>query len=540
MIEIPRQKTPGSLGPRALLVLAALYLAVSLPFLGAPPLFDPDEGYYPETAREMLARGDLLDPVFNNAPRWGKPVGFYLAEAVSMRVLGTSEFAARLPSLLAGLGLTLVTASAGAVLLGTGTGFISGVICATALMPSVYSRSAVPDMFLAFFVALSLLAFLKASWQREKPGGHWLWLMYAAAALAFLCKGPLGAILPTIAIGGYLLASGQWRQIPRFKIVRGVLLFAAVAAPWYVYMHSLHGQDFLVEHFIGRNLQRYFTNRWEHAGPPWYYLPVLIAGTFPWTVAFAAGVYTSIRKVFTRAESARPHLFLLCWLVGMLLFFSFSRSKLPNYVLPLLPSAAILAARLIQRLLERGSGGRALVWSTSALAASIVAVGAVLLGRKLGEPPAVILLWLSPIGLIALSAVLAHLPGGLWNWVRANAIAMALFFAVLTGVAIPRVDRLRAIKQLAGDCRGQLAPGGTIATWRVWKPSFLFYTGTQAYRFNPEEESWPPPIGSGKKIDWVLTRSGRIDEVTRLTGRKPELIYSRNRYALVRLGGSAN
>jgi 4-amino-4-deoxy-L-arabinose transferase-like glycosyltransferase len=538
--DTPRQKNSHHLDTRAILVLALLYLAVSLPFLGGPPLFDPDEGYYPETASEMLVKGDLLDPVFNDSPRWGKPVGFYLAEAVSMRALGKSEFAARLPSLLAGLGFTLVTASAGAVLLGAATGLTAGVICATAIMPSVYSRSAVPDMFLAFFIALSLLAFLKATWRRESPAGPWLCIMYVSAALAFLSKGPLGAILPTIAIGGYLLASGQWRQIPRLKIVRGVLLFAAVAAPWYCYMYSLHGQDFLVEHFIGRNLQRYFTNRWEHAGPPWYYLPVLIAGTFPWTVAFAAGVYTSIRKVLSRTESARPHLFLLCWLVGMLVFFSFSRSKLPNYVLPLLPSALILAAHLIQRLMERGSGGRALAWSTSALAAAIVLVGAILLGRKLGEPPTVILLWLSPIALVALSAVLTYRPGGLWNWVRVNALAMALFFGVLTGVAIPRVERIQAIEQLAGDCQGQLAPGSTVATWRVWKPSFLFYTGTLAYRFNPDEESWPPSSVSCKNIDWVLIRADKLEEVVRLTGRKAALVYNRNRYALVRLAGSAN
>ncbi len=518
-----------------MLVLTALYLAVSLPFLGGPPLFDPDEGYYPETAREMIERGNWLDPVFNDAPRWGKPVGFYLAEAAAMRVLGTGEFAARLPSLLAGLGFTLVTASAGAVLFGGGAGLTAGVICATAIMPSVYSRSAVPDMFLAVFVALGLLAFLKATWRRNTPGGAWLWIMYVSAALAFLSKGPLGAILPAIAIGGFLLLSGQWRQLPRLKIGRGVLLFTAVAAPWYCYMYTLHGQDFLVEHFIGRNLQRYFTNRWEHSGPPWYYLPVLIAGTFPWTAAVVAGVYASARKALSRSEAARPHLFLLCWLAGMLLFFSFSRSKLPNYVLPLLPAAAILGANLIQRLIERGSGGRALAWSTSALAAVIVVVGAGLLGRKLGEPAAVIRLWLSPLAIIALSATLAHSPGGLRNWVWANAVAMAFFFIVLTGIAIPRVERLQAIKQLAEDSRGQLPPGATVATWRVWKPSFLFYSGSQAYRFNPDEQSWPPP--PGRETDWVLTRMDLVDEVQRLSGAKPAFIYRRGRYALLRLAG---
>ena len=98
---------------RRFVLIGLVFLGLTLPFLGTPPLFDPDEGYYPETAREMLVHGNALDPVFNGAPRWGKPVGIYFLQYLGFRTLGLNETAARLPSLLAGLILCLLCLSLG-------------------------------------------------------------------------------------------------------------------------------------------------------------------------------------------------------------------------------------------------------------------------------------------------------------------------------------------------------------------------------------------------------------------------------------------
>jgi hypothetical protein len=229
-------------------------------------------------------------------------------------------------------------------------------------------------------------------------------------------------------------------------------------------------------------------------------------------------------------------MFLLCWLAAMLVFFSFSRSKLPNYILPLYPAALIIAARLIHRLGEQQARvrGMALAWGTTAIAAVMVTVGSSLLSRKLGESGGVILLWLSPLALVAASSVLVHLRrAGFRAWAWGCALSMALFFAVLTGVAIPKVERLQAVRLLADDCRGQFEPGTPVASWRVWNPSFLFYTGAKVYRFNPESESWPPD--STGRIEWVLTRGSAVDEVLSRTGARPSAVYERDRYVLLRL-----
>ncbi|HLA40741.1 MAG TPA: glycosyltransferase family 39 protein, partial [Candidatus Glassbacteria bacterium] len=180
---------------RQVILTTVFFLAASLVFLGRPPLFDPDEGYYPAAAVEMAGRGNWFDPVFNAQPRWGKPFAFYLADCFTFRLSGQSEFAARLPSAAAGLGLALATLAIATLLFGVRAGSLAGIFAATAIQPVVYSRAAVPYMFLAFFVAMSLYCFMRAWAAAERSGSGqsgWLLCGYATAGLAFLSKGPLG------------------------------------------------------------------------------------------------------------------------------------------------------------------------------------------------------------------------------------------------------------------------------------------------------------------------------------------------------------
>ncbi|MFH1069707.1 MAG: glycosyltransferase family 39 protein [Candidatus Glassbacteria bacterium] len=541
----PGQAEAGGAVParKNFVLTTVFFLAASLLFVGRPPLFDPDEGYYPAAAVEMAERGNWFDPVFNGQPRWEKPFAFYFAECFSFRLAGRSEFAARLPSLVAGLGLALTTLCIASLLFGPRAGALAGTFAATALQPVVYSRAAVPDMFLALFVTLSLYGFLRGRAALDESGpasGRWLLFSYAAAGLAFLSKGPLGVILPAIAAGGYLAVSGDWRRLARLKLFSGTLLFLAVAAPWYVYMYAVHGGSFLDEHFLQRNVERYFTDRWQHPGPLYYYLPVLLAGAFPWTILVAAGVVSAVRKIFSGADLRqgafpRPLTLVLSWLLGMLLFFSFSRSKLPNYVLPLYPAVLALAGWYAQRLAEEGrrSAGALVVWSTAGLAGLLIAVGAGLLSRKLAVPAATALFWLSPVGLVPIAAVYYQMRGNLRLWSYFCGASMAVFFCVVSGIAIGRIDRLQAVKSLSAASAEAIGPGGKIAVWRVWKPSFLFYSGRKIVRYDPERDPWGEQWEAG--VRWILTRSGDLAEIRARTGRDIASVREQGGLVLLRL-----
>ena len=542
----PVPASPGS-GPleksfyRCLLV-AALYILLTLPFLGRPALFDPDEGYYPETAREMMKRDNWLDPVFNGEPRWGKPVGFYLADCVSFRLFGFSEWSARLPSLLAGLGLVLVSMALGVRLYGSRVGLYSGVIAATALQPVVYSRAAVPDMLLSFFVALALYGFVLGAMDRNGSRGAraGFFLAYAGSALAFLAKGPLGVLLPGITAAGYLVLSGNHGRILKLKPGQGILLFFLLAAPWFIYMTALHGTVFLEEIFLQRNLIRYFTNKWQHPGPFYYYLPIVFAGAFPWSIALLWGLALSLRQSAAHWRKAgktaaqNPDLFILCWFFGMLVFFSLSRSKLSNYVLPLYPAAALFASLCLDQVERSGSRLRFLLLAggTALLAALLFAPGSFILADKLKVASSTIITGFSPLALIVLGILTFPFQKSLKLWLGSCCAGMALLVTLLTGFVIPRIDSFQAVKTLSLEHLNSLRRDERVAVIGVRHPSLLFYTGRLIFPFDPKTDRWEDARANG--IRWVLTRESALGELKEKTGVQPAEVYRMGGRALVR------
>ncbi|RLB12292.1 MAG: hypothetical protein DRG82_17240 [Deltaproteobacteria bacterium] len=440
------------------------------------------------------------------------------------------------------MGFVLVTMGLGVTLYGKRTALVAGVLASTALQPVVYSRAAVPDMLLSFFVAVSLYGFVRAFLGPGAPKQRrrWLYLMYAGSALAFLAKGPLGVILPGITVLAYLVLSGNTRKILSLSPVSGFLLFLLLAAPWYIYMTTLHGGAFLEEHFLQRNLQRYFTDKWQHPGPVYYFLPVVFAGSFPWSLCLCAGLVKLFRSAAWGSKNEKNFrhsgLFLLCWFIGMLLFFSFSSSKLPNYVLPLYPAAILLAARCLDELMERSSPSRllALSWGTSLITLALLATGVSILSRKLHEPPGTILLWLSPLGVIVVGAVVFHFKRSLKLWLVICSAGMCLLLAVVTGFAIPRIESLQAVRTLSSENLDRLTPGEPLVSFRVWAPSLLFYSKTRVIRFNPDTDSWEKVAATGAR--WVLTRDSELELLRRISGAGFDVIHRMGGKVLVLLG----
>jgi len=525
------------------LLVAAVFLLTTLPFLGRPPLFDPDEGYYPETAREMIESGNWFDPVFNCEPRWGKPIAFYLADCLSFSLFGISEWSARLPSLVAGLGLTLLTMGLGKRLYGGRNGLYAGLIAASALQPVVYSRAAVPDMLLSFLVALSLYGFVRGAMGRDEdqPERPWLYLAYAGSALAFLSKGPLGVILPAITVLLYFLLSRKLSGIFRIEPVRGLFLFLLIAAPWFIYMTFLHGSTFLEEIFIQRNLIHYFTEKWQHPGPVYYYLPVIFAGAFPWSLALVWGATIALRS--TLPDPAKTHdmaekkadLLLVAWFFGMLIFFSLSRGKLPNYVLPLYPAVALLAARCLVGVEKCASSLRllALLGGTSLTAGVLLAAGSLSLAAKLKVEQSAIFYGLSPLVLIFIAGLAFPLRKGLHIWLCSCLAGMVLLFALASGSVIPKIDSLQAVKVLSLTHYERLHKEPRLAVFKVWPPSFLFYTGRQVIRFNPDTDRWDNVRCQG--VQWVLTSESALNDLRIVSGVPPVEIYRKGDKVLVRL-----
>jgi 4-amino-4-deoxy-L-arabinose transferase-like glycosyltransferase len=346
----------------ALLLLALLALSGLLFFLGLGDmgLTDRDEGRNAEAGREMFESGDRLTPTFNGELRVAKPVFLYWLMDQSYRLFGVNEFAARFPSALFGVGLILIQYLFLMHQRDRTVALFGGLMLLLNLEILGLGRMALTDSVLIFFTTASLYGFWLGL---HGEGGvrRWIWMFYIGMALATLTKGPVGFAVPLIAAALYLTWTRRWRDYWEKGVpLGGMLLFILLAAPWYAAMFLVHGDAYATGakvHTIGR-----FLSPMEgHNGTIFFYLPVLLLGFFPWSALLPVPLYRTLKYwyLLRRARSqldptgtSELDLFAALWMVGVFVFFTASSTRLPHYIGPLFPAAALLTASYWSRCLQ--------------------------------------------------------------------------------------------------------------------------------------------------------------------------------------------
>lgn len=347
MISLPFLR--GCAEPRNQLatLLALLILSGTLFFfrLGTPGLFDADEPAYAQAAREMLETGDWITPHFNGRPRFDKPILFYWLITLSYRVFGVTEFAVRFWSALAAVMLALLIAWAAQRRFGPPADLWAGLAFAVNGLTGLLARAAVTDMLLTLFVTLAILAGVEALSDATRKGRRWATMGWAAMGLAVLVKGPVGLLIPAMALGGALLILRELRGLTRLFPWQGPVLFAAIAVPWYVLVLSANGWAFVEGFVIKHHVTRFTGVISSHAGPLWFYIPVALIGFFPWSGFLPRALWrggTVARRREIREPGDRLLVACACWAIGVFVFFSLARTKLPSYVFPAFPALALL------------------------------------------------------------------------------------------------------------------------------------------------------------------------------------------------------
>lgn len=361
--QLPRAVYNRTVTVPRVALLVALCVMTFFVGLGRPAIMDSDEAFYAEAAREMVEGGGWVTPLYNGEFRFEKPVLYYWLAAIAYLVAGVGESAARFPSALAGLVLVLTTFACARRWHGEPTALLAGAITATSFGYVAVARQALPDLLLACFVTLATWAALVALVEggaEIRASKRW-WLLGAGAALAgaFLTKGPIGIALPGMVVGPLALFR-VWsiRRTPMFRqelsrlIVDGAFLAGVcllLAVPWFAVMTTVHGVDYLDRFFIGENLQRFATDRYNDPRPVWYYLPIVIAGLLPWS-PFMLLWCRPLLRLGRHIRKIQPvNVWLAVWAVVPILFFSISIGKQPRYILPVLPPLAIFLALSIAR-----------------------------------------------------------------------------------------------------------------------------------------------------------------------------------------------
>ena len=323
----------------AILCLVVLYFWGN----GALAVTAPVEVNYAQTAKEMLAAGDYLSPQIYGNYWYDKPIFFYWELIAAFSIFGVTDFAARFfPALFAAVGLVMTYAFARR-LYDERTAFRAAIILGTGVLYSFLAKLILTDMSLFVFFGGTLAAFFIGYYEREQK---YFYIAYACAGLAVLTKGPIGLLLPGLVILVFLALARDLSALRRMCIPTGLLVFAAVCAPWYIYMYFAHGADF-VNTFLGiHNVLRATVS--EHAQwDVWYfYLGIYFIGMFPWSFALPLALYRAWR---IRPDIDVRTLFLLVWAIVVPVFFQFMATKYPTYSFPAFLPTAILTARLLAK-----------------------------------------------------------------------------------------------------------------------------------------------------------------------------------------------
>lgn len=334
-----------------LALLAVLVLAIAwFGTLGQRALVRPDEGRYAEIPREMVYTQDWVTPRLNGIKYFEKPALQYWATAISYKIFGETECSARIwPALTAFAGL-LLTWFTGWKLWGNREGILAAAILGSSLLYFVIGHVITLDMGLTFFLQVAWTAFIFAQSADLKTARRWMWLAWAALALAVLSKGIVALVLTGIALVGYSVLHKDPSPWKKLSPLSGLVLFLLIASPWFILV-SQRNPEFPHFFFIHEHFDRFLTKEHHRYQPVWYFIVIYALGALPWVSLMIHAAVKGWRG--EAGPSFRTERFLVIWAAGTFAFFSVSSSKLPSYILPIFPALALLGGRHLATLSRR-------------------------------------------------------------------------------------------------------------------------------------------------------------------------------------------
>jgi 4-amino-4-deoxy-L-arabinose transferase-like glycosyltransferase len=333
------------LEPVALVLISlAIFVGSSI----APPaLLDDADSAHAEVAREMAGSGDWVTLKMDGIRYYEKDPLMYWMVAASFKVLGVTEFAARLPIALSTTAAVLAAWALGSLMFGPRAGFYAGLVMATCVGPFLFTRIVIPDILLTALVAWAIYFFLRGM-ANPAPRSPSYFGFYAACALAFLTKSLIGIVFPASIVLVYLVTTGQIGRVREARLLAGSALTAVIALPWSV-LAGIRNEHFLWFHYVNEQVYRYLGKRFPmdyDTVPLAVFYGLHALWLFPWTVFLPASLVYIPRNLKDLADDQRFTLLLIIWLLVIVAFFSFS-TRQEYYTLPAIPALAILCGRVL-------------------------------------------------------------------------------------------------------------------------------------------------------------------------------------------------
>jgi 4-amino-4-deoxy-L-arabinose transferase-like glycosyltransferase len=498
---------PGVCEVIVFLAFTIFFLAYGLtPILGGDGLglVGADEPRYAQIAHEMLGHFDSADtlkgrisacvtPYLYGHPWLEKPALYYWRAMFLYQDFGVHDWTSRLPSTtFAFVMVALIYLHMRRFRPG---GHMDAAIITMACAAIIgFSRSASTDMQMAAPLAIGLLGWY--AWY-ETDSKFWLYDIYFFTGLATLAKGPVAPFLALLIISAFAFLRREWSILRRSFWWPGMLLYFAMVLPWFIAVQH-QNPTFFREFFLEHNLERFATEKYQHVQPFWYYIVVVLLAMMPWTViavrALIDGIQTSVAEWRLRwATGCKPGAncpgdafpeFLVLWALLPIVFFSFSKSKLPGYILPSIPPIAILTGDYLFRRRQLGLSrwvlvGHAVLCGVMTVAALLVP-WFVLHGREWPPIHALVIAALSATGAALLILVVVKGFGIVQLRLVTSCVLVVLvlfLFGVGPVLGIPEIgatkrvihllDRSYSARPLAARIATLVPADETVAVFRV-------------------------------------------------------------------------
>ena len=358
-----------------------LVLLVWFGTLGLRELLPSDEGRYAQIAREMAATGDWVTIRYNGLKYFEKPPFHLWMSAIAFEVFGVGVWQARLWAALSGVIAIAVMMVAAARWWGSRAGWVTGGVLIAMPLWNLGAHFNSLDIGVSAALAVALGAFLIAQHPEATRAARrrWMWAVWAAMGVAVLTKGLIGLVLPGLVLVVYTVWTRQWPLWTRMHIGGGLVVFALVTVPWFAVV-SARNPEFAHFFFIHEHFQRYTSTVHQRHEPWWFFIPLLVAGFLPWSGLWWR-IVRGVREAAQAPGAFQPERWLVAWVVAIVVFFSASGSKLPGYILPVMPALAVLGATALARVSDRALARQLIVM----LALCIVGAAATPLVGRLGS-----------------------------------------------------------------------------------------------------------------------------------------------------------
>jgi len=522
-----------------LMVTAYLLLMMGNGFVS---LTHPDEVFYVQSAKEMIAYRSWLTPMIFDAPQFEKPIFFFWLLALNIKLFGLAPFAARFwPAFFAIVGVGVTYWAAWLLFERKRLAFLSGLVLASSFIYLALARAVLTDTVFSILVTITIALFY-AGYKYRASADKWTILAGVAAGLAVLTKGALGIIFPTAVIVIFLLYKRDLAFLKRRGVWLGLCVFLLIAMPWHVVMYQWYGQEFIREYVYNVHIRRVMEAEHTRLDNWYFYLGLMFAGIFPWSF-FGPPAARLVWRRFKGKLLDRDKLFFpLAWIIGVYIFVQPAHSKLASYVFPVFPAIAILIAYYLDHALRQVvESGRAKALTCCGYALAVVllmgATGAVVaarLFRSFVVDPAPVYAFTILLTVVAVCIFIFNRKRQYFKMLLAHAGVTATLLAVLL-LARPSAEPWVSCKDITDIFKTLDRSNSTVLTSKFYVRGVRFYTDRKMAVIDINGEGFfsPHPVPflntdqkvldflKTQPVTYAIVKEGNIRDLKRIVQGQP-------------------